>query len=49
MNLCNNNHQEVCFEGRECPLCQSVKELQQEIDALLEERDHLKEQLEQEA
>lgn len=21
MNLCNDDHDEVCYEGRKCPLC----------------------------
>jgi hypothetical protein len=28
MNLCNNGHQEVCFEGRECPVCEKIKEIE---------------------
>lgn len=29
MNLCSNNHDEVCFEVRECPCCEKIKELEQ--------------------
>lgn len=26
MNLCDNNHGEVCFEGRHCPACDVANE-----------------------
>ena len=34
MNLCSNDHEEVCYEGRTCPVCDIKKELQSEIDDL---------------
>ena len=34
MNLCSDNHDEVCFEGRECPTCKIVKELGETIEEL---------------
>lgn len=27
MNLCQDGHDEVCFEGRNCPVCEKQKEL----------------------
>lgn len=31
MNLCSDNHDEICFEGRDCPLCDAVAEKDKEI------------------
>jgi hypothetical protein len=27
MNLCSNEHEEVCFEGRQCPVCEVMENL----------------------
>lgn len=32
MNLCRDGHEEICFEGRKCPLCDMRDDLQSEID-----------------
>ena len=32
MDLCSDGHEEICYEGRNCPLCT--------IEATLEERDN---------
>lgn len=37
MNLCSYNHEEICFEGRKCPLCETISEKDQEITSLKEE------------
>lgn len=34
MTLCEDGHQEVCFDGRNCPLCIILKEKDAEIDSL---------------
>lgn len=34
MNLCSDNHDEVCFEGRICPACYALSEKQSEINDL---------------
>jgi hypothetical protein len=26
MQLCENHHQEVCYEGRDCPVCEAIAE-----------------------
>ena len=36
MNLCNDRHDEVCYEGRDCPVCDMRNEKQVEIDDLNE-------------
>lgn len=32
MNLCSDNHEEVCFEGRKCPVCETVSQKDREIE-----------------
>lgn len=34
MNLCNEGHEEVCFEGRKCPACSAMEQLQDMVDSL---------------
>ena len=37
MTLCSYNHEEVCYEGRNCPVCEqldAVKELEKTIEGL---------------
>ena len=37
MNLCDHGHEEVCFEGRNCPVCEKIEEimeLEKQIDDL---------------
>ena len=34
MNLCSDNHEEVCYEGRTCPVCELINEKNTEIDEL---------------
>lgn len=35
MNLCSNNHEEVCFESRSCPVCDWMDELNRVKDDLV--------------
>jgi transcription initiation factor IIE alpha subunit len=51
MNLCDKDHQEVCFEGMNCPVClermeleedrKKIERLENEIGELKEENDNL--------
>lgn len=34
MNLCSDNHDEVCYDGRRCPACALYSELSSEQQAL---------------
>lgn len=34
MNLCNDGHEEVCYEGRECPVCDITNHKNREIEDL---------------
>ena len=36
MNLCSDRHEEICFEGRNCPLCEIRQELEESIGKLNE-------------
>ena len=27
MNLCSDGHEDICYESRDCPLCNKIKEL----------------------
>ena len=52
MNLCSDNHDEVCFEGRECPTCKIIKEfgetdeeLEKKIKELEDTIEYLKEEI----
>ena len=35
MNLCSNDHEEICFEGRICPACGLREDLEKRIDELI--------------
>jgi len=37
MNLCSEKHDEVCFEGRDCPVCEMINDMEAEVEALKEE------------
>lgn len=42
MDLCNNGHEEVCYESRNCPACSYAE------NAAMEAREEMQEQLEKE-
>jgi len=31
MNLCSDGHDEVCYEGRNCPACEALEDLRIEL------------------
>ena len=41
MNLCDDGHDEVCYGGRKCPVCEVLKQ----NDDILKEIEDLQEQL----
>lgn len=47
MNLCDDGHREVCFEGRDCPACEKIDELNEEIKDLEKEVESLENRLEE--
>ncbi len=34
MNLCSDGHDEVCFDGRSCPVCDIISEKDEKINEL---------------
>lgn len=34
MNLCSNGHDEVCFESKNCPVCEMEVKLKEQISKL---------------
>ena len=38
MELCSDNHEEICYEGKECPLC-NVMEKKDELENKIEDLD----------
>jgi len=34
MNLCSDDHEEVCYEGRDCPVCEVRKVKNETIEEL---------------
>lgn len=36
MNLCNDNHDEICFDSRKCPLCVLRDDYETQINELEE-------------
>ena len=34
MDICSNGHDEVCYEGRKCPVCELKNDLQYQIDEM---------------
>ena len=46
MNLCSDGHNEVCFEGRNCPVCEAQAEAAGKIEALKREIATLENKLE---
>lgn len=40
LNICSNNHEEVCFEGgyrTSCPACSALVKMQEEYEKQIEE------------
>lgn len=42
INLCSNGHDEIVYEGSQCPLCDMRSDSQAEIDGLSNEIEELK-------
>ena len=41
MNLCSRYHDEICFEGHDCPVCAIVKEKDEKISELESQAENL--------
>ena len=44
MELCSSGHDEVCFEGRQCPVCEAISDKNQETEDMIKEIDDLKDE-----
>lgn len=45
MDLCSENHGEVCHDARLCPACEAIDELQGRLDDMTSERDDLQKEV----
>ena len=48
MNICDDNHEEVCYEGLDCPLCELINKFDhatEQLDAALGTIDELKNEI----
>lgn len=45
MELCNDGHDEVCFDGRMCPACDNIEDLNGAIESLEKEVKDLEKQV----
>lgn len=43
MNLCCDDHTEICFEGKKCPFCEYMKSKEAELEKAQDEINNLKE------
>jgi hypothetical protein len=34
MNLCSDDHEEICWEGRICPMCELKKEIEKHEETI---------------
>ena len=34
LNVCSEQHDEIVFEGRKCPFCESIDKFESEIESL---------------
>ena len=47
MNLCSDGHEEVCYEGRKCPVCVVVEQTKilgdkvEELEGIIAEKEQL--------
>jgi hypothetical protein len=46
MNLCDHGHEEVCFEGRHCPMCSLVEAYEDNVESLKKEIEVVSKELE---
>jgi hypothetical protein len=47
MNLCSDDHEEVCYEGRNCPACEVRTDLRSEVKDLERKVDDLENQIQE--
>ena len=47
MRLCDKGHDEVCYEGRECPVCKEIEQRDKEVGRLEEAVESLRGELQE--
>lgn len=47
MNLCSDDHDEICYEGSFCPACKILEAAKERESGMQAELDDLKDQLEE--
>lgn len=50
MTLCSDNHEEVCYEGRNCPACSALddfRDAENEIEKLNKTIEEMREEIQQ--
>jgi hypothetical protein len=45
VNLCSHNHSEVCFEERECPVCEAKQQWKDETDDMVKDIKNLQSEI----
>lgn len=46
MNVCNDGHEEVAYEGRHCPVCDLIRCHREEVEVILDKVDSLRSDVE---
>lgn len=46
MELCSDNHREVAYEGRNCPVCETISDYENQIDSLQKGNERLVSEIE---
>lgn len=45
MNLCDDGHEEVCYECRHCPVCEIIKDNKDYVERLTQDNEDLRRDL----
>ena len=46
MNICDHKHEEVCYEGRHCPMCSMIEAYEEDVENLKKEIESISIELE---
>lgn len=45
VNICNAKHDEIVYEGHQCPICQMIEDYERDIDDLHDQIENLKDEI----